>query len=52
MLQGGMYAPNVDLEATAPVEAEIHADANVDGRSVYAMILTHNGGAVGPSTSS
>jgi hypothetical protein len=45
MLQGGMYA-NVDLEATAPVEAEIHADANADGRSVYAMILTHNGGAV------
>jgi hypothetical protein len=45
MLQGGMYA-NVDLEATAPAEAEIHADANADGRSVYAMILTHNGGAV------
>ena len=45
MLQGGLFA-NVDLEATAPEEAEIHADANVDARSVYAMILTHNGGAV------
>jgi hypothetical protein len=45
LLQGGLYA-NLDLEATAPEEAEIHADANVDGRSVYAMILTHNGGAV------
>ena len=45
LLQGGLYA-NLDLEATAPEDAEIHADANVDGRSVYAMILTHNGGAV------
>ena len=45
MLQGGLYA-NVDLEASAPEEAEIHADANADGRSVYALVLTHNGGAV------
>ena len=45
LLQGGLYA-NLDLDATATEEAEIHADANVDGRSVYAMILTHNGGAV------
>ena len=36
----------MDLEATAPVQPEVHADANVDGRSVYALILTHNGGAV------
>ena len=45
MLQGGLYA-NVDLETTAPEGPEVHADANVDGRSVYALVLTHNGGTV------
>jgi len=45
MLQGGLFA-NMDLEATAPEQPEVHADANVDGRSVYALVLTHNGGVV------
>ena len=45
MLQGGLFA-NMDLDATAPEQPEVHADANVDGRSVYALVLTHNGGAV------
>jgi hypothetical protein len=43
MLQGGLFA-NMDLEATAPEQPEVHAD--VDGRSVYALVLTHNGGTV------
>jgi len=30
----------MDLEATAPEQPEVHADANVDGRSVYALVLT------------
>jgi len=44
-LKGGMYA-QLDLADGAPSDIEVHGDATVDDRSVYAAAVTCNGGAV------
>ena len=44
-IKGGMYA-QLDLADGAPSDIEVHGDATVDDRSVYAAAVTCNGGAV------
>ena len=45
MLKGGLYA-QLDLADGAPSDIEVHGDATVDDRSVYAAAVTYNGGVV------
>jgi hypothetical protein len=44
-IKGGMYA-QLDLAEGAPSDIEVHGDATVDDRSVYAAAVTFNGGVV------
>ena len=44
-VKGGMFA-QLDLADGAPSEIEVHGDATVDDRSVYAAAVTFNGGVV------